>query len=85
MRYPPYVIVIPWLLAVSTTAVPTDRAMALQLAVAKKCLALTMQEYPRPRGYVVYRPGHTGTAKARQDYYRGCVAKELAGGEPKTE
>jgi hypothetical protein len=50
--------------------------MAISLVVAKKCLALTMQEYPRPKGYVAYKPGHAGTAKAREEYYRRCVAND---------
>jgi hypothetical protein len=51
-------------------------AAALSVVVAKKCLELTMKEYPRPKGYAAYKAGHAGTAKAREDYYRQCVAKE---------
>jgi hypothetical protein len=51
-------------------------ATALSLAVAKKCLELTRKEYPRPKGYAAYKPGDPGTAKAREQYYRNCVAKE---------
>jgi hypothetical protein len=60
-------------------------AAALSEAVARKCLSLTMQEYPRPKGYTAYKPGPTGTARARQEYYRACVAKEgnVAGVERK--
>jgi hypothetical protein len=58
------------------TAWSAGPAKALSLAVAKKCLELTMKEYPRPKSYAAYKPGHTGTAKAREDYYRNCVAKE---------
>jgi hypothetical protein len=39
-----------------------------------------MQEYPRPPGYAAYKPGHAGTAKAREIYYRACIAKALAQG-----
>jgi hypothetical protein len=60
-------------------------ARALSAAVARKCLALTMQEYPRPKGYAAYKPGHAGTAKAREDYYRACVAKALSQGEGSTD
>jgi hypothetical protein len=51
-------------------------ASAISLTVAKKCLSLTMQEYPRPKGYVAYKPGDAGTAKAREEYYRRCIAKD---------
>jgi hypothetical protein len=37
-----------------------------------------MQQYPRPPGYAAYKPGHAGTAKAREIYYRACIAKALA-------
>ena len=50
--------------------------MAISLVVAKKCLELTMKEYPRPKGYAAYKPGHPGTAKAREEYYRQCVAND---------
>jgi hypothetical protein len=62
-------------------------AGAIELAVAKKCLALTMEEYPRPKGYAAYKPGHPGTAKAREVYYRDCVAKDgnVAVAEPKQQ
>jgi hypothetical protein len=30
--------------------------MAISLVVAKKCLELTMKEYPK--GYAAYKPGH---------------------------
>jgi hypothetical protein len=65
-------------LAVVVVAVslPLQPAMAISREVAKKCLELTMKEYPRPRGYVAYKPGDPGTAKAREDYYRNCVAKD---------
>jgi hypothetical protein len=43
------------------------------------------KEYPRPKSYAAYKPGHTGTAKAREDYYRNCVAKEgnIVAAEPR--
>jgi hypothetical protein len=62
-------------LAVGLAAGPAE---ALSLTVAKKCHALTMQEYPRPRDYAAYKPGNPGTARLREAYYRDCVAKETA-------
>jgi hypothetical protein len=53
-------------------------AQALSLAVAKKCHALTMQEYPRPKDHAAYKPGNPGTARLREAHYRDCVAKETA-------
>jgi len=64
-----------------SAAIPTARpAGALSAALARQCLALTMQEYPRPKGYAAYKPGDPGTAKARESYYRACIAKALAQG-----
>ena len=34
----------------------------------------------RPKGSAAYKPGHAGTAKAREEYYRACVAKALSQG-----
>lgn len=55
---------------------PAGPALAIELAVAKKCLALTMKEYPRPKDYAAYKPGNPATARAREAYYRDCVAKD---------
>ena len=57
-------------------ASPAGPASALSLELAKKCLQLTMDKYPRPRGYAAYKPGHAGTARAREEFYRNCIAKE---------
>jgi hypothetical protein len=51
-------------------------ALALSATLARKCLELTMKEYPRPKGYAAYKPGHPGTAKAREEYYRNCLAQD---------
>ena len=61
-----------WLACLACT--PTaDTASALTAEVAKKCNALLDQAFPP---LVIGNPaaGRKGTAKARQDFYRQCIA-----------
>lgn len=59
------------------TALPPlmDSASAVTLEVAKKCNALVDQAFPP---LVIGNPaaGRKGTAKARQDFHRECIAND---------
>jgi hypothetical protein len=64
------------LVATLTAAVVwVSPAAALSEALARKCHALTMQEYPRPK-WVAYKPGNPAMARLREAYYRDCLAKD---------
>jgi len=53
-------------------------AAALSEALARKCHALTLEQFPRPKNWAAYKPGDPAVARLRQAYYRACLAKEGA-------
>ena len=67
-----------WILILSVVLLlgAAEPSFPLSAELAKKCLQMTMEKYPRPKGYAAYKAGHAGTAKAREEYYRNCLAKD---------
>lgn len=63
-----------WLVCIALLPL-MDSASAVTLEVAKKCNALVDQAFPP---LVIGNPaaGRKGTAKARQDFHRECIAND---------
>jgi len=51
-------------------------ASALNETVARKCLKITLEAIPRPKEWRPYKGGDPTAARAREAFYRDCVAKE---------
>jgi hypothetical protein len=56
-----------------------EPAFALSEKLARKCHALTLLQFPRPKGWAAYKAGDPAIARMREAFYRACLIKEGEG------